>query len=110
MPVRPLGEVVQQSKNKEEKVKGKNSGKKKMLLAASVAGLVAVAGMVLPASTVYAADLACSGVNACAGKGDCGGKGNSCAGKNACKGEGWVNVPTEELCTKIGGTIIPAAH
>ena len=82
--------------------------KKKMLLAASVAGLVAVAAVALPASAVYAEDVACSGVNACAGKGDCGGKGNSCAGKNACKGQGYVSVPTEELCGKLGGTIVPA--
>ena len=83
--------------------------KKKMLLAASVAGLIAVAGVALPVSTVYAADVACSGVNACKGMGDCGGNASSCAGKNACKGQGWVNVPTEELCTKIGGTVVPSA-
>ena len=89
-------------------MKGKNA-KKKMLLAASVAGLIAVACAVLPVSTVYAADVACSGVNACKGMGDCGGKGNSCSGKNACKGQGFVNVPTQELCAKIGGTITQAS-
>ena len=87
----------------------KKEVRKKLLLAASVAGLVAVATVGVPASTVYAAQVACEGVNACAGKGDCGGKGHSCAGKNACKGQGWVDVPTEELCMKIGGTIIPSA-
>ena len=64
----------------------KKEVRKKLLLAASVAGLVAVATVGVPASTVYAAQVACEGVNACAGKGDCGGKGHSCAGKNACKG------------------------
>ena len=81
----------------------KNS-KKKMLLAASVAGLIAVAGSILPA-TVYAADVACSGVNGCKGMADCGGKAHSCAGQNACKGQGWVRVPSQDLCTKLGGTI-----
>lgn len=77
--------------------------KKKMLLAASVAGLVAVAG--LGATTaVYADDVNCMGVNACKGMGDCGGKASSCAGKNACKGQGWVKTSTE-VCTKIGGTV-----
>ena len=91
-------------------MKAKNTNKKKMLLAASVAGLIAVATATLPASTVYAADVACSGVNACAGKGDCGGKGHSCAGKNACKGQGYVNVPTGDLCAKLGGTVVSTTH
>lgn len=81
---------------------------KKSLLAASVAGILAVAGFGAVASTVYA-DVACSGVNGCKGKGDCGGKGASCHGTNACKGMGWVNVPTKDLCDKLGGTV-PAAE
>ena len=80
-----------------------------MLLAASVAGLIAVAGAVLPVSAVYAEDISCSGVNACKGMGDCGGKAHSCAGQNACKGQGWVSVPSADLCAKIGGTVIQAS-
>ncbi len=84
--------------------------KKKMLLAASVAGLLAMTGTI-SSQAVYAADVACAGVNACKGMGDCGGKGSSCAGKNACKGQGWVSVPTQDLCKKIGGTLTePMAH
>ena len=82
------------------------ANKKKMLLAASVAGLIAVASSVLPASTVYAADVACQGINACAGKGECGGKGNSCAGKNACKGQGWVHIASADACTQAGGKVL----
>ncbi len=78
--------------------------KKKLLLAASVAGLLAVSGVVMSAGNVFADDVNCSGVNACKGLGDCGGKGNSCAGKNACKGTSWVKT-TSDVCTKIGGTV-----
>ena len=90
-------------------MKSKNSGNKKMLLAASVAGLIAVARVALPASMVYAADVACSGVNAFKGQGACAGKGNSCAGKNACKGMGWTKVASAEACTTAGGTVVPSA-
>ncbi len=83
--------------------------RKKALLAASVAGLLTLVGVVSAPSQAHAADVMCSGVNACKGMGDCGGKEHSCAGKNGCKGQGWVDVPTEELCTKIGGTVLPAA-
>ena len=92
-------------------MKGKNINKKKTLLAASVAGLLAVSGLALTSGAVYAADVACSGVNACKGMGDCGGKASSCAGKNACKGQGWLKFPSEDLCKKVGGTVVPeAAH
>ena len=71
------------------------SNKKKVLLAASIAGLMAVAGV--PASTGIAyAEVNCAGANACKGMGDCGGKGHSCAGQNACKGQGWVKLPSAE--------------
>ena len=66
--------------------------KKKMLLAASVAGLLAVAGALTGINTVYA-DIQCDGGNSCKGLGECGGKASSCAGKNACKGQGWVKEP-----------------
>lgn len=84
--------------------------KKKMFLAASVAGLLAMTGALVASNAVYAAEVACSGVNACKGTGDCGGKDHGCAGKNACKGQAWLNFPSEELCTKVGGTVVPAAH
>ena len=81
------------------------SNKKKMLLAASVAGLLAVSGMVASANVAYAEDVNCIGVNACKGMGDCGGKEHSCAGKNACKGQGWVKLPSGDVCAKVGGTV-----
>ena len=88
-----------------------NKAKKKMLLAASVAGILAVTGMI-SSGMVYAEDgVACAGVNACKGQGACGGKDHGCAGKNACKGEGWVKVATEAACLEQGGTIAtPMAH
>jgi uncharacterized membrane protein len=86
-------------------VGAKKISKKKMLVTASVAGLLAVSGAVLPHTAAFAADVHCHGVNACKGVGDCGGKGHGCAGKNSCKGEGWVGFPSEELCSKVGGTV-----
>jgi hypothetical protein len=82
--------------------------KKKMLLAASVAGLLAVTGIALQAGTLYAEDgVACSGVNACKGQGACAGKDHACAGKNGCKGAGWLKTDSADACTKQGGTVIP---
>ena len=81
----------------------KKMNKKKMLLAASVAGLVALSGLAA-ATPVFAEDVHCAGVNACKGMGDCGGKGHACAGKNACKGAGWVKT-SADVCQKIGGTV-----
>ena len=81
------------------------NNKKKMLLAASVAGLLAVTGM-MGASNVYAEEVNCSGVNACKGTGACKGAGNECAGKNACKGLGWTKAATAEECTGQGGTVV----
>lgn len=75
--------------------------KKKMLLAASMAGLMAV-GFAATVPAQAAENVPCYGVNACKGAGDCGGKGHSCAGKNECKGAGYVSVP-KEACTKIAG-------
>lgn len=74
--------------------------KKKMLLAASVAGLVAAA--MTAAAPAQAEDVKCYGVNKCKGTGDCGGKGSSCHGTNACKGHGWLSMP-EDVCLKIEG-------
>ena len=78
--------------------------KKKMLIAASVAGLIATAGTGL-LSQAYAAQGElehCYGVNACKGMGACGGVGSSCAGKNACKGTGFVDV-AKGSCMHIQG-------
>ncbi len=87
-----------------------NKTKKRILLAASVAGILAVTGIAMSAGTLYAEDgVACSGINACKGQGTCGGKGHSCAGKNACKGEGVVKVASADECTTKGGTVVPAA-
>lgn len=83
--------------------------KKKMWVAASVAGLLAVGGIFSNAPSAYAADVHCAGVNACKGMGDCGGKNHSCAGRNECKGQAWVKFPSEELCKKVGGAVLPAA-
>ena len=83
--------------------------KKKMLLAASVAGLMAMTGVLSTASMVFAEEVNCSGINACKGTGACAGKGNSCAGKNACKGQGWSKSASEAECVKAGGTVVPAA-
>ncbi|MBI3315475.1 MAG: hypothetical protein HYZ87_00665 [Candidatus Omnitrophica bacterium] len=80
--------------------------KKKMLVAASVAGLLAVSGLAGSANTVYAEDVHCSGVNACKGTGECGGKGHACAGKNACKGQGWIKTASAEACKTMGGMIV----
>jgi len=87
----------------------KKMSKKKALLAASVAGLIAATGMILPATSVYAEDVHCTGINACKGTGECGGKGHSCAGQNACKGQGWVKAASEKECTDKGGTV-PSAE
>jgi uncharacterized membrane protein len=81
------------------------SNKKKALVAASVAGLLAVSGLAASTATVFAEDVHCAGVNACKGMGECGGKGNACAGKNACKGQGWVKAASAEACKTMGGTI-----
>jgi hypothetical protein len=87
----------------------KGRSKKRTLLAASVAGLLAIAGALANAGVVYAEEVQCGGINACKGTGECGGKESSCAGKNACKGLGWVSKATETECLEAGGTVIPAA-
>lgn len=82
--------------------------KKKMFVAASVAGLiVAATGMVSVAQAGEA--VPCYGINACKGAGDCGGKGHDCGGKNACKGAGFVKVDAA-ACTKIAGGSLTAAQ
>jgi len=83
--------------------------KKRALVAASVAGLLAMTGVALmSAPTAHAAGTHCYGINACKGTGDCGGKGHSCAGKNGCEGKGWISIKDEATCLKIqGGSLKP---
>jgi hypothetical protein len=95
---------VRQSKSKKTG-ESMNMAKKKMLLAASVAGILAVTGMV-SSGAVYAEEgVPCAGINACKGQGACGGKGHGCAGNNSCKGQGWVSTASEAECKEKGGTV-----
>ena len=86
-----------------------NRTKKKALVAASIAGLIAAASFasVAPVQAATGELESCGGINACKGMGACGGKGNSCAGKNACKGQGWIEVKKGE-CAKIQGGVLQA--
>ena len=85
--------------------------RKRMLIAASIAGLMTVTGAaMMSSSAAYAADVECYGVNACKGQGECGGKDHGCAGKNACKGQGWISTATSEACLGMeGGSLTPPA-
>ena len=79
--------------------------KKKAMVAASIAGLMAAMSVAAatPAKAAGGELEACYGINACKGMGSCGSKaGNSCAGKNGCKGMGWVEVKKGD-CVKIQG-------
>ena len=80
--------------------------KKRVFVAASVAGLLAAAGLASMNSSAHAAEEAghvpCYGINKCKGSGDCGGKGHSCSGKNECKGQGFLKLE-KDTCLKIEG-------
>ena len=81
--------------------------KKRALIAASVAGLMAAAAAGM-AQTAQAADegkVPCYGINKCKGAGDCGGKGHGCAGKNSCEGQGYVNLVKEDCLRIKGGSL-----
>ena len=82
--------------------------KKKVLIAASIAGLMTVAVSGAAHTAVAAGSESCYGVNACKGTGDCGGKGYSCAGNNACKGQGFIKLPAD-TCTRLNGGTLEAA-
>ena len=84
--------------------------KKKALIAASMAGLLAVSGVALTLSPAHAAGDKCYGVNKCKGQGECGAKGHSCAGKNECSAKGWVTTQDADTCVKQGGTLQAAAE
>ncbi len=87
-----------------------SSNRKKFLIAASIAGLMAAVSTPAHAEQMAPADgkVPCYGVNACKGHGECGGKGYSCAGNNACKGQGWVSM-APDACTKIQGGSLTAS-
>ena len=86
----------------------KMNNKKQVLLAASVAGLIAMTGaMILPA-TAHAEEVPCYGVNACKGTGACKGQANECAGKNACKGTGFIKVESKDACLGMQGGSLTA--
>ncbi len=86
----------------------KSKNKKQVLLAASVAGLLAMTGALVLPATAHAEDVSCYGVNACKGTGACKGQANECAGKNACKGQGFMKVESKEACLGMqGGSLTP---
>ena len=80
--------------------------KKRALVAASVAGLLAAAGLASLNGSAHAEEktgnVPCYGINKCKGTGECGGKSHSCSGKNECKGQGYVALP-KDTCLKIEG-------
>ena len=86
----------------------KSKNKKQVLLAASVAGLLAMTGALVLPATAHAEDVPCYGVNACKGSGACKGQANECAGKNACKGAGVINVQSKEACLGMQGGSLTA--
>lgn len=83
--------------------------KKKMIIAASVAGLIAATGAAFSGSAFAEDKVACYGVNACKGTGECGGKGHACAGKNACKGQGVAMMEKEACLSTEGGRLTAEA-
>lgn len=85
------------------------NAKKRALIAASVAGLIAAgaAGLTQSAQAADEAQAPCYGVNKCKGTGDCGGKSHGCAGKNECGGKGYIELDKDD-CLKIqGGSLTP---
>ncbi len=82
------------------------SSKHRVLLAASVAGMLAALQAVSFAQQAQAVEedgkAPCYGINKCQGVGGCGGKGHSCAGQNACKGQGYLELSKDD-CLRIEG-------
>ncbi len=79
--------------------------KKRALLSASVAGVLAAFGVTVNGATAHAVSegsVECYGINKCQGTGACGGEGHSCAGKNGCEGQGYLEL-SEENCLNIKG-------
>ena len=83
--------------------------KKRVLIAASVAGLMAaaLAGVTQPVQAADEGKVPCYGVNKCKGSGDCGGKGHGCAGKNECGGKGYINLSKEDCLRIKDGSLTP---
>ena len=86
----------------------KSKNTKQVLLAASVAGLLAMTGAMLVPAIAHAEEVPCYGVNACKGTGACKGDMNECAGKNACKGEGFIKVESKDACLGMQGGSLTA--
>ena len=77
--------------------------KKRALLSASIAGVLAAFGVTFngtAAQAVSEGNIECYGINKCQGTGACGGKGHSCAGKNGCEGQAWLEL-SEDTCLKV---------
>ena len=76
----------------------------RVLLAASVAGLLAGlgAGAAHAEGPDAAGKVPCYGINKCQGTGACGGAGRSCHGSNTGKGQGYLLLE-KETCLKIEG-------
>ena len=78
--------------------------KQRVLLAASVAGLLA--GFSAGAAHAHEGDASgkvpCYGINKCKGTGACGGAGHSCHGANECKAQGYLLIE-KDTCLNIEG-------
>ena len=80
------------------------STKKRVLISAAMAGLMATAGVGCDdKKTAESTEVGkCLGVNSCKGKADCHGHGNSCGGQNSCKGKGWKKMQKDECIAQNG--------
>jgi hypothetical protein len=81
-----------------------NKSTKGMMIAASVATLLAGSLVMADSSAKVETDVHCAGVNACKAHGECAGDGHGCGGKNSCKGKGWVTLSAKE-CKAKGGSV-----
>lgn len=84
--------------------------RQRVLLAASVAGILAAVGAVGFTHSAQADEggtVHCYGINKCQGTGDCGGKGHACAGKNSCEGHGYLDLAEEDCLRISGGRLTP---
>ena len=77
------------------------SGSKKLLLSAVIAGIATGASMqILPQAQAAdnSAQYHCEGGNLCKSQSACAGKANSCSGMNSCQGKGWVYTKDKAAC------------
>jgi len=70
-------------------------------LATAAAAMFAVASV--PVAHASDSTVKCMGVNACKGKSSCASASNSCKGQYSCKGQGFVEVPSKDVCDQLGG-------